>query len=139
MLKRHATLRDFVCKLDHLNVDDVLLHAFFVLIIGAFLTKLKELKDVVLKLQLHLCTIQEKCLYSDSVYDILPTVNARLNQPTRVVYRPVHESALVLIRIAREREITTSEKRAVRNLLLEQVVATETDTKSDSVDKQVMN
>lgn len=53
MLKRHVELREYVCKLDDMEFDNVLLHASFVRRIGGLLAVLDKLNKVVLKLQVN--------------------------------------------------------------------------------------
>lgn len=74
MLKHQVVLLAFVCKLDDMDFEDVLLAAFFERGIDMLLTKLEELNKVVLRLQLHSCTIYQTREYFDSVLDVFTTV-----------------------------------------------------------------
>lgn len=56
-----------------------------------------------------------------------------MKQSTRIVHSPVFVSAVVKIQDAREQDLTTSEKRAVRGLLFEQSAEPETDQRRTSL------
>lgn len=117
-----------MCKRDDVVLDDVLLSPSFKLIIDALRTKLEELNDALLKLQLHACTIRQARAYFESVSGVFPTVETRLNQSARIVNAPVFQSAVVKIQDTREQDLTTSENCTVRGLLLEQSAPPETDS-----------
>lgn len=106
MLKRLVVLRDFVFKLDNVDLDNALLPAPYAKI-DVFLSELEELSDMVLKLQLHSCTIRKARAYVESVLDVFSTVEARLNQSSRIVHSPNYESAVVKIYNAMEQDLTS--------------------------------
>lgn len=67
MFKRHIVLRDFVCDLNDVDHDAVLLSACFERSTYVLLTILEEVNDVALKLQLYSCAICQTRAYYDSV------------------------------------------------------------------------
>lgn len=138
MLKRHVVPRDFLCILDNVDLDRVLLLATVERRTDGLLTELKELSDVAPKLQLHSSTICQTRAYFDSVLNVFPTVKARLKQSARILHSPVFKSVIVMIQYTTERDISTSEKRAVCCLLFEQCAAPETDPLSYSIVERVM-
>lgn len=119
MLRRHVALREHVSKLDDIDLDDLLLPASSERRIDGLVEKLKELNEVVLKLQTHNCTLRQARAYLDSVLDVYPTLDARLNPDARIVHSPVFESAVLKIQDKREEELTTSEKRVVKSLRID--------------------
>lgn len=133
ILKSHVGLSDFVCTLYDVELDNVLLLAYFEQRIDSLLAKLKELNDVVLQLQLHQRKIRQAREYFYAVLDVFTNVEARLNQSTQIVHGPVFESSFVKIQDAREQDHTTTAKRAVRGVLVEQSAASETDPASDGI------
>lgn len=91
-----------VCKLDDVDLDSVLLPVSVQRRIIALFTKLEELNDVVLKLQLHSCTNRQARAYFGSVLDVFPTVEVWVSQSARIVHSSVFELVVVKIQDARE-------------------------------------
>lgn len=80
MFMRFVVLRDIACNFHDMKIHNVVLLASFKRIIDPLYTKLKEHNDIVLKMQLHLCTIHQVCAHFDSMLDMIPTVATGLNQ-----------------------------------------------------------
>lgn len=127
-----------MCKLDNVDLGDVQLPVSFERRIDALLTRPEELNGVVLKLQLHSCTIRQVRVYFDLVLDVFTTVEVQLNQLVQIVHSPVFESAVLKIQDAREQFRTTFEKRSEQGLLLERSAAPEADPALDSIFKRAI-
>lgn len=100
MVKRHVVVRDFVCEVGNVALGDLLLYSFFERGIEALLPKLKQINIVVLKLQLHSCKMGQFPANIDTVLDVFPTVEVRLNQSAGFDRSPVFESAVTKIECA---------------------------------------
>lgn len=94
---RHDVLREFVCKLDDVDVDRVLLPAFFKRRTDARFTNLKELSSIVMQLQFYYCTIHPARAYFDAVLNVFPTVDERLNWSALIMHSLVFVSAVIKI------------------------------------------
>lgn len=78
MLKRHLVLRNFVCQLNDVELDDALLPAFSEHRTDAILIKLEVLNGVVLKRQLHRRTVCQALAYFDTELDVILWLERRV-------------------------------------------------------------
>lgn len=91
-----------------------------------------------LKLQQHECTMRGARAYLDSVLEFYRKLDTRLTLLARTVHSTCFESALIKIQGFRGEDLTTTEKRNVRSLLIGGTDVVEIDIASHNIVQRVL-
>lgn len=120
MLRRYRELKEFLPKLDDVELESILLSEEEDILVDHLCTKLRDLDSVTKELQRSNISLAEARVLFDGVIEKYPNSKRRLGPDSNIIENKRFESAIVKIQQNREEELTLAEKRAVAHLKKEE-------------------